>query len=144
MKRASSASQQLLCPSSLCQEGALLLGIVDSDGRVGYISPAPAVGKEFVEKAHQGRTPEHRFRFAAPCQEAACVHWTGTRCGVIDQAKSVAETTQRSVSPANSLPRCAVRSECRWFAQCGSDACFVCPSVFNYFGPEATSRKMAI
>jgi hypothetical protein len=125
-------------PSPSRQEGALLLGIVGSDGKVGYINPAPMVGKEFVEKAReQGVAPEHRFRFAAPCLETGCTHWSGTRCGVIDQAKSVSETTQRDVDQTDSLPRCAVRPDCRWFAQVGPAACSVCPTVFNYVAPEA-------
>jgi hypothetical protein len=133
MKDASSTDQKYLCPSSLCREGALLLGIVGSDGKVGYINPAPTVGREFVENARQqARAPEYRFRFAAPCLEAACVRWTGTRCGVIDQATSVAQTMQPNTDKTNSLPKCAVRLECRWFAQGGPSACLVCPYIFNH------------
>jgi hypothetical protein len=142
MGEARRAPQRVLCPSALCREGAVLLGIVDSYGNVGYINPAPTIGREFVEEAHeQGRAPEHRFRFAAPCLETACAHWAGTRCGVIDQAMSVPETTHPIIDPTDSLPRCAVRRECRWFAQAGSAACSVCPGIFNYVAPDSPPRK---
>jgi hypothetical protein len=131
---ANQSKSQLLCPSSRCGEGSLLLGIIGSDGKAGYINPAPMVDKKFVENA--GCAPEQRFRFAAPCRESACAHWTGTRCGVIDHATSVAESTDIGTDSPNPLPRCAVRSRCRWFAQHGQKACFVCPSVFNYVWPE--------
>ena len=41
---------------------------------------------DFVRDAHRGRSPETRFRFAQPCAESRCSQWTGSRCGVIDQA----------------------------------------------------------
>lgn len=126
-------SRQLLCPSSLCIDGAFLIGVIGSKGKVAaYLNPAPRIDKEFVKKAHQGRVPEQRFRFASPCQESACVHWTGNKCGIIDHAKSAAQETQTDIGTKKLLPKCAVRSKCRWFAQTGSDACHVCPHVFNY------------
>jgi hypothetical protein len=128
--------KQLLCPSARCGEGALLVGIIGPDGKIGYVSPALPVDEKFVEQTRAGRPPEQRFRFAAPCQESGCVHWMGTRCGVIDQARAAAEVTQTGRASSNSLPRCGIRRQCRWFAQAGSDACFACPFVFNYVWPE--------
>lgn len=127
---------QLLCPSARCGEGALLVGIIGAEGKIGYISPSFPVDKKFIEQTRTGRAPEQRFRFAALCQESGCVHWTGTRCGVIDQARAAAERTQTGRDSSESLPRCGIRRQCRWFAQDGSDACSVCPFVFNYVWPE--------
>jgi hypothetical protein len=127
--------ERQLCPSARCVEGVLLLGIIGSDGRVGFISPNLRVNKEFVEKVSKGRAAEQRFRFAAPCQESDCMHWTGEKCAVIDQARGAAKTTQTSIDSSELLPRCGVRSRCRWFAQVGPDACLVCPFVFNYVWP---------
>ena len=128
--------EQLLCPSARCGEGALLVGIMDTNGTVGYISPSLPIDNEFVERVRKGRTPEHRFRFAASCQESGCLHWTGTRCGVIDQARAAMEVAQIGKGFAHPLPRCGIRAQCRWFAQAGFDACSACPMVFNYVWPE--------
>lgn len=118
-----SDAEGLLCPSARCEPDALLIGIVGPTGRVGHINPALAVDEEFVLEAHRGRAPEKRFRFAQPCTEAGCQHWTGTRCGVVDAALS------RDLESAESLPRCGIRTACRWFAQSGANACRVCPLV---------------
>lgn len=134
-------SKELLCPSVKCTIGAFLLGTIGADGRVGYINPAPRVDEEFVELSRQGRTPEHRFRFAAACAQAACDHWTHAKCGVVDHAISAAKTLEHDATSQDTLPRCAIRAECRWFAQRKRDACFVCPLVFNYSRRDSTSQK---
>jgi hypothetical protein len=36
------------------------------------------------------------------------------------------------------LPRCAIRSSCRWFAQRGAEACAVCPLVVADIGGTET------
>ena len=127
----------LLCPSSRCNEGAVLLGIIGRDGQVGYIRPALTVTQDFVEAAQGGRRPEHRFRFAAPCEGTACVHWTGVECGIIGDALSAAKSISPDQSPSEQLPNCTIRSQCRWFAQEGSQACGVCRFVFNYLPAQS-------
>lgn len=67
--------------------------------------------------------PEKRLRFAQPCIQEQCAHWHDSRCDVADAA--VAQVP----SAAESLPRCSIRAECRWFAQRGREACRVCPFV---------------
>jgi hypothetical protein len=135
-----SSHEQLLCPSARCGEGALLVGIIGPDGKIGYVNPALPIDKKFVERSRGGRGPEQRFRFAAPCQKSGCVHWSGTRCGVIDQARAASEATQTGNDSLDLLPRCGIRRQCRWFAQSGLDACSVCPFVFNYVWPENKSH----
>lgn len=130
-----------LCPSSRCRDGALLLGIVGSDGIVGYVRPPLRVGAEFVEAAEQARTPEHRFRFAAPCLEKGCVHWSGTRCDVIDQAEAASTVTAADRYEDSSLPDCDLRPSCRWFEQIGVRACSVCPQIFNFLGRDAAEEQ---
>ena len=112
-----------LCPSARCEPDALLIGVVGTSGRVGHLTPAVPVDDSFVTKAREGRAPEKRFRFAQPCVERQCRHWTGSRCGVIDAALS------RDLESQESLPRCGIRPRCRWFAQSGAAACRVCPLV---------------
>jgi hypothetical protein len=131
----------LLCPSSRCGEGALLLGIIGRDGQVGYIRPALIITKDFVEMAQSGRRPEHRFRFAAPCEGKACVHWTGVSCAVIGDALSAATGLSADQSSSAQLPNCTIRPQCRWFAQEGSRACGVCPFVFNYVPAQSAASR---
>lgn len=114
----------LLCPSARCTVGARLLGIVGPDGTVGFVMPPLPVDERFVERAHQGRAPERRFRFANRCMEDACGYWTGDRCGVIDAA--VAALTDDA---SDEIRPCAIRASCRWFNQHGRPACSVCPLI---------------
>ena len=113
------------CPSSSCEPGAKLIGVVNADGTVGFVSPPLEIDVDFVEQAKRGRTPGKRFRFAGPCVEGRCAQWTGSRCGVID---TVLTTPDRPKAPER-LPHCGIRSTCRWFAQSGAEACAVCPLI---------------
>jgi hypothetical protein len=109
-----------------------LLGVIDENGRVGYLTPAITVDQEFVEKAKQGRSPRKRFRFAGPCVEESCAQWTGSRCGVIDTVFDAVQTLAPAPArPDGVLPHCAIRSSCRWFAQEGAAACAACPFVIT-------------
>ena len=121
-----------LCPSSNCEEGAILLGIVAPSGVVGYVSPQTRVGPTFVRaaEAFEGARPEQRFRFAGRCIEGGCAQWTGSRCGVVDRVTTAREEAEVEL-PEGSLPRCTIRPSCRWFAQSGAEACRVCPYVIT-------------
>jgi hypothetical protein len=100
------------------------MGIVQADGRIGYLGNPLDVDDEFVKRAHEGRTPERRFRFVNRCAESGCHQWTGTRCGVIDKVMKELEGHE-----AEALPKCGIRPHCRWFAQNGAAACSVCALV---------------
>jgi hypothetical protein len=119
--------RDLLCPSARCASGALLLGVVGRDGRIGYLRPAIAVDPEFAERAAAGRAPEKRFRFAQPCARNGCQHWQGQRCAVADAAVKLEPAS--AAGHRASLPRCGIRRDCRWFAQRGRLACAACPLV---------------
>lgn len=123
------AAQPVLCPSGRCRPGALLIGIVGPDGRLGYLSPAIPVDDDFVARARAGRTPESRFRFAEPCVEGRCAQWAGDRCGLIGEL--LASPHAGAPEQAAPLPRCAVRGWCRWFGQRGAQACRICPLVVH-------------
>jgi hypothetical protein len=121
------------CPSAKCEEGAELLGVVGSDGRTAYLPAGLVVDEAFVQVAAEGRTPEKRFRFANTCAESGCRQWTGERCGVIDRVLALVPDP-----PAEPLPKCFVRRQCRWFAQSGRAACAVCSYVVTSVGsPQA-------
>lgn len=117
-------SDATLCPSARLKEGAVLLGVVMPDGRVAFAGDRLIVNDAFVLDALEGRVAETRFRFAGPCVQGGCAHWTGTRCGAFD---SLAEAP--SSAPESSFPDCSIRSQCRWFQQAGTDACRACPIV---------------
>jgi hypothetical protein len=106
----------------------VLLGVVGSNGLVGYVRPRLEIDASFVEEAKKGRPPEKRFRFAGPCVEGRCAQWTGSRCGVIDMAVEEQEAG-RVPTVEGDLPKCSIRGRCRWFAQMGARACHVCPLV---------------
>ncbi|URN18446.1 MULTISPECIES: hypothetical protein [Streptomyces] len=116
-----------LCPSSTCHEGAVVIGVLGEDGRLGYLRPAVPVDEGFVGAARRLGDPESRFRFAGACVRESCEHWSDRRCGLVGRLADAAR--QRGIGPAAEPPRCAVRAECRWFAQEGRSACSVCPVV---------------
>ena len=134
-------SDEKLCPSARCAPGATLLGIVGNGGVVGYVRPQIEIDEAFVEIAEQGRTPEKRFRFASSCVEGDCVQWTGSRCGVIDEVLELQADGRLPV--AEELPACTIRRDCRWYAQSGRRACFVCPFVVTDTLPDGTTMKEA-
>ncbi len=117
------------CPSAACEPGAILLGLVDAEDRVGYLSPPLRIDEEFVARARQGRSPEKRFRFASACVEEGCRQWADGRCGVIDEVLASAEAV--ALAEPGTLPHCAIRSSCRWYDQVGREACEVCPLVIT-------------
>ena len=117
---------QRTCPSAPCEPGAVLLGVFDADGKLGYVTPQARVNAQFAARvAAADAPPEQRFRFAGACVEHRCAQWTGRSCGVIEKVLVAAPPQQADAA----LPACSIRSTCRWFAQAGRDACAVCPLV---------------
>jgi hypothetical protein len=121
----------ILCPSSRCQKGAILLGIVLADGSVAFAKDRIVVDGAFVQNAttEGSRPPESRFRFSSPCAKGACHQWTGSRCGVIDTVLNDARAQNYQPRDDAPLPECSIRNSCRWFDQTGADACAVCDII---------------
>jgi hypothetical protein len=115
------------CPSSRCEEGALLLGTVREDGTIAFAAEPRVVSRTFAEAAQAAGEPERRFRFAGPCVAQQCGQWTAGKCGVPGAvAKLLAEFEHdRKAAPEH----CAIRPTCRWFAQESYAACALCPLV---------------
>jgi hypothetical protein len=140
-------NHERLCPSAQCAPGAILLGVVGSDHRVGYLTPAIPVSEAFVAQAEAGRRPERRFRFAQPCMHGRCQFWDDGRCSV---AKAASAQVPRREQPPSRLPRCAIRPKCLWFHQEGERACRACPYVVTDIaeareaqtGPSATVKGL--
>jgi hypothetical protein len=116
----------LTCPSSSCGPDAVLLGMVGSDGRVGYVTRPIFVSKVFIELVQKEEIPaERRFRFASTCVEAACAQWSDGGCSAIKSALA----DGRPGNAPTDRPRCGIRVSCRWFAQEGVQACAACPEI---------------
>jgi hypothetical protein len=116
-----------LCPSARCEKGAVLLGIVQRNGRISFISKKLLVNDEFVSIAQSGRSPEKRFRFSSKCISTGCKQWTDGRCGVIDKVIDIIQPDREITE----LPDCSIRSECRWHKQRDNRACTVCPEIIT-------------
>ena len=115
----------ILCPSGRCRPGAILLGVINSDATVGYITQQITVDREFVCSATKVGIPEKRFRFSEPCVESGCEHWTGRSCGVVEELLACVDVAWKS----STLPACSIRARCRWYEQEGRRACEICPVV---------------
>jgi hypothetical protein len=119
--------EEVLCPSAPPEPGGILVGIVQEDGRVGFVSTPLRVDEDFVREVEAEGEVARRYRFATPCVEGRCNHWRGGRCRVSDAAAASAEVAE----PDGSLPHCGIRSSCRWFRQSGEDACRTCALVIT-------------
>ena len=128
------------CPSRACGEGALLLGVMTSQGQLAYLHPPVPVDAEFAPREAAGGTPERRYRFTGPCIEAGCPQWTGSGCGVADLAAGPVNLGLPA-SPRR-LPACGIRHSCRWYFQRGSAACAVCPLIVADMGGIETYQSI--
>jgi hypothetical protein len=113
-------SRPLLCPSAPPEEGALVIGVRGPGGRLAHIVPSLPASATLADEAEAGT----RLRFASPCAEGGCGHWTGSSCGVIEQLVTITPSAATS-----RLPQCGIRSSCRWFAEAGGEACARCALV---------------
>lgn len=114
-----------------------MLGAFGPDGHLGYVSPAVPVSDALAQRLTDGGGAEQRFRFASRCVEAECVQWSGSRCGVIDRVQAAATPIEIS-----RLTACAIRRDCRWYAQAGTSACAVCPIVVTDQRPAQDRSRL--
>jgi len=122
------ADRGTTCPSAPPEPGAMLFGIIAGKGEVVYISPNIPLNPGLLDGFAQSGMPlENRLRFASPCLQHRCVQWTGNRCGLIDRAVEGSAPDETDAT----LPKCGIRSTCRWFAQHGRTACAACPEVIR-------------
>jgi hypothetical protein len=117
--------EEPLCPSAPPEPGAILVGVVQGGGRVGFVSTPLRIDADFVREVEADGEEGKRYRFASPCVESRCNHWRGGRCRVSDAA--AAEAAERGAG--DPLPHCSIRSSCRWYAQSGEEACRSCALV---------------
>ena len=132
------------CPSAPATDGALLIGVLTADGRVANLGTPLAVDAAFIETAKEHGAPEQRFRFSSPCQKERCVHWKQHECGLIGELYTAASEAGEDLATPT-LPRCAIRAQCRWWRQRGREAYAVCPLVVtdtkSAVGPDPVVAK---
>ena len=120
------------CPSAPAEPGATLFGIVTAPGKVAYMNPGVPATQALIDGfAREGIPIENRLRFSGPCMQHRCVQWAGEaatgRCGLVDRALTALAITQGP----DTLPHCAIRATCRWYAQHKRHACAACPEVIR-------------
>ena len=111
----------ILCPAAPLTEGALLFGLIDRRGQVSYSQAAIRVTKKLLLELPL--VAEQEFRFASPCAQSACVHWSG-ECSLSTRLSEFQAFGQDD--PEDGLPACAIREECRWYQQDGPQMCSHC------------------
>ena len=137
-----SGSRPLACPSAQpdmedAHAFGVILGTPDAP-RVAYLErtlPLPDVLGAIGEVP-----PTMVLRIAGNCETSRCAHYSGSCC-------TLAERCDEQLEPVVSfLPRCAIRSRCRWFAERGGSICHRCPQVVTLNGPatiDATMQQVA-
>lgn len=125
------------CPSAQPgMPGARVIGVVRHDHEtpdVEYLPESLPITTELLELASP-LLPTEIFRFAASCQQSACAHWEQSQCSLVERMVGLIPTN------ALTLPRCAARATCQWYAQRRASACRVCPLVVTQ--NEAPSSEM--
>jgi hypothetical protein len=127
MATATKAVTAELCPSGTTIDSkAQIFGVLTSSNgtefRVGYLRTTVPATPEALSSAAPAK-PTEVFRAAVTCAGRGCSHFDGANCRL---AARVATMLQPVVS---TLPKCAIRSQCRWFRQEGRPACVRCPQV---------------
>jgi hypothetical protein len=130
----------LFCPSSQPGvEGARVLGVIQQTSfgqELAYLDELLPATPEVLALAAPVQ-PTEVFRLAAKCQTSRCPHFEGTRCGL------AARIVQLLPTVVDTLPRCQIRSECRWFRQEGGAACRRCPQVSTVnYNPSETMQNV--
>jgi len=119
-----------LCPSSTAAHATVFLGMITSGARVAYVTPNVPITPETVDVlVDDGGTLESQYRFAGGCVTHACGYWTGGHCGLGAEVAAQSPRVLAEDPALARLPRCGIRSRCRWFAEQGTAACHVCPLV---------------
>lgn len=132
--------QPLKCPSAKPETpDAVVFGVVrELDGRSFVHHLAEPVPVTPAILALAGDAPAGQvFRFAADCAEHACAHFDGEQC------RLAAKLVRSSLDKARALPPCRIRKDCRWHAQEGNAACFVCPLILSETATPTTGLAQA-
>jgi hypothetical protein len=118
-------------------DGAAVFGVVTGSARqprVAYLAtPVPVAS---IAEQLGDADPTSVVRIGARCEESDCAQFADGRCGLAARV----ETQLPGVVTV--LPRCAIRSRCRWFAEQGGEICRRCPQVVTL--ARATAQRAAV
>ena len=119
-------AHELLCPSAPgTLDDSALIGVVTSHPSGPRVVPTEGafpVTPDILEMA-EPVSPSEVFRFAAACRGAKCKHFRNEACQIALRSVNLLE------SVVVDLPKCPIRSRCRWFRQEGSAICKRCPQI---------------
>ncbi len=133
----------ILCPSARpdipgARVFAIMAGTV-AEPEAAYLDEALPVTDEVLAMSGPV-TPTEVFRFAAPCGTSSCQHFDGQA----SSCKLAAKTVNLAHTVVQTLPRCAIRRDCRWWQQEGMVACQRCPQVVTVnLVPSEAMRQAA-
>jgi hypothetical protein len=127
----------LSCPSARPdQEGAAIIGIVRRSDASASVDILPETVKVslLIDLIPASVQPGEVLRFAAPCMESQCIHFSKSQCQL---AKRIVGLLPEVDEP---LRKCAIRPTCRWWHQEGRAACQRCPRIITE--PYITTETM--
>lgn len=133
---------ETLCPSAQPDwEGAQLFAVVGGTSdkpETAYLDRPQPLTKEILALAGPVE-PAEVFRFAAPCAKSACCHFDEAA----ENCRLVEKTVRLAPIVFEKLPKCAIRSGCRWWQQEGVSACKRCPQVVTVDYFPSDEKRMA-
>jgi hypothetical protein len=125
------------CPSSTLSEGAILLGVINTNGSVGYVTNPVELTGDLFETVKQQKDPEKHYRFSSGCVETGCHQWQQGGCSVIKRVMQAND----DVPLEQQMPDCSIRTSCRWYFQEGAKACSFCPYIITNMLEEKAAQQ---
>jgi len=114
------------CPSAMENDDApVVFGVVGGTAerpRVAYLSTPQPLTSE-IKALCAPATPAEVLRMATPCVRYRCIHFENENCTLAQRIIQILEPV------VDSVPRCQLRPNCRWWVQEGRAACLRCPQV---------------
>jgi len=141
MSAGDAAENPLKCPSAQPEfEDAQVLGVIrqeDDAPRLAYVAGHVPATDEVVGST--GSVPPTLvMRFAGKCETKRCAHFQEGAC------RLVGRIVEGMKPVTDALPPCAIRKDCRWYAQEGAQACHRCPQVVTQLeAPDDHLRAIA-
>ena len=116
----------ILCPSAPGSlDDSMLIGVVTSEDGAPRVLPMQQplpVTPEILALA-EPVSPSEVFRFASSCRAEGCTHFQDHACQLAVRSVDLLDPV------ADTLPKCPIRPQCRWFLQEGPAICSRCPQI---------------
>lgn len=119
--------QDRMCPNSDFSVGNYIAGVFTDKGTQRLEVPVEIDEDVYTRyKEHSTEWEENLRQFGA-CHQNGCKNWVeGHRCQVPDLLRKITGNTE-----TEDIPRCEIRSFCRWYHQEGPDICKKCDLLPN-------------